>query len=352
MKWLVASVATIALASGAGLAQPGNGNGNGNGNKNKGNGGQSAMVQSDRGNGNAKAMRGNDKGNGNGNRGGGNAGAMVDRGNGNSGGPAIRAQSNGNGNGNAKRDNAPRIERANGNRGNGNSDRGNGNVVRDVIRDDRSVVYYGPDRYRDRNFSDNDRRGLIDGCPPGLAKKYNNCQPPGQAKKDGFLQRDSYGTNWWGLPDYRDSNYRYRYDSGYLLRMGSGGGIADWIPLLGGALGIGQQWPTNYGYTGLSPYYQNYYGLGDQRSYRYADNVVYRLDPQTSAITSIAALLTGDDFVVGQPAPMGYDIYNVPYSYRDRYYDTNTSNYRYSDGYIYEIDPTTRLVAAAIELLI
>ena len=39
------------------------------------------------------------------------------------------------------------------------------------------------------------------------------------------------------------------------------------------------------------------------------------------AIIGIAALLTGDDFEVGRPMPSGYDVYNVPYDYRNRYYD-------------------------------
>jgi hypothetical protein len=49
--------------------------------------------------------------------------------------------------------------------------------------------------------------------------------------------------------------------------------------------------------------------------------------------------------------PRGYDVYNVPSAYRDRYYDTPEANYRYSDGYVYRVDPQTQLVAAAIDLL-
>ena len=63
------------------------------------------------------------------------------------------------------------------------------------------------------------------------------------------------------------------------------------------------------------------------------------------------ALLTGDNFAVGRPMPVGYDVYNVPYPYRAQYYDTPDAAYRYSDGYVYQIDPETRLIAAAIELL-
>jgi hypothetical protein len=49
--------------------------------------------------------------------------------------------------------------------------------------------------------------------------------------------------------------------------------------------------------------------------------------------------------------PPGYDVYNVPYTYRGQYADGPDARYRYSDGYLYQIDPTTQLVAAAIDLL-
>mgnify|MGYP005810412373 FL=1 len=50
--------------------------------------------------------------------------------------------------------------------------------------------------------------------------------------------------------------------------------------------------------------------------------------------------------------PSGYDVYNVPYPYRDRYNDSDDAWYRYSDGYVYQIDPQTQLISAAIDLLV
>ena len=123
------------------------------------------------------------------------------------------------------------------------------------------------------------------------------------------------------------------------------------MPLLGGALGIGNPWPTYYDPVPLPVYYQDYYGLGPPDAYRYADNVIYGVDPGSSAINSILALMTGDTFAIGQAMPIGYDVYNVPYPYRDRYYDSDDAYYRYSDGYIYQVDPETQLIAAIIELL-
>ena len=63
------------------------------------------------------------------------------------------------------------------------------------------------------------------------------------------------------------------------------------------------------------------------------------------------ALLAGD-LAVGSQLPAGYDVYNVPVAYRDRYYDTPDAWYRYNDGYIYQVDPQTRLVQAVIEALV
>lgn len=200
-------------------------------------------------------------------------------------------------------------------------------------------------------WSDAKGRGLVNGCPPGLAKKANGCMPPGLAKGTDWPRGDTWEhvfqrPDWWGYRDWRDGRARY-YD-GYLLRL-DGRGVSSFIPLLGGALALGSVWPNYYEPYVLPPYYQDFYGLGP--SYRYADNVLYRIDPETAAITSIAALLTGSDITIGQPLPAYYGIYNVPYAYRDRYADGPDALYRYNDGYIYRVDPETRLVQAAIELL-
>ena len=64
-------------------------------------------------------------------------------------------------------------------------------------------------------------------------------------------------------------------------------------------------------------------------------------------ITSVAALMS-PGFTIGQPLPMGYDVYNVPYAYRPTYYDTPTAMYRYNNGYIYQVDPATMLVTAIV----
>ena len=46
--------------------------------------------------------------------------------------------------------------------------------------------------------------------------------------------------------------------------------------------------------------------------------------------------------------PMGFSTYNVPNAYRDTYYDTDDSWYRYNNGNIYQVDPTTQLVTAIV----
>ncbi len=214
----------------------------------------------------------------------------------------------------------------------------------------RRVVAEEGFRQHRETFDRDRRRSPIAGCPFGRAKKTAGCIPAGLARQQagGFLGY-GYGPKLFGLSTYGAG--RYVYEGGYLMQLGSNGGIAGYIPLLGGALSVGHRWPRAYRSAAVPEYYADYYGLGLPGSYRFADNVIYRVDPERAAITSIAALLTGDDITVGQKLPPGYDIYNVPYSYRDTYFDTPAAQYRYSDGYLYRIDPETQIVAAAIELL-
>lgn len=368
MRLLLSGIAALALIA-AGAAAQGQGNGQG-GNSNR----PSASTQDNRGNAN--------RGGGNSDRGGGNAdrGPQVvsqardpgprDRGNSNGNranndrGPPVAAQSrdsgppdrgngggnsqgNQNRNGNDRNQAAGRQADSSGNAAN----RGNGNAGGNQERrfPDARVASNAGNSGR---FLDYDRRGLIDGCPPGLAKKYNGCMPPGQLKNQSGYRYSQYRPEWWGLSALGLTGSDYYYDDGYLVRLGRDGRIGGYIPLLGGALSIGNPWPSYYQPVVVPRYYTQYYGLGPDPSYRYANNVFYRVDPETAAITSIAAMLTGDNITVGQPMPAGYQVYNVPYGYRDRYYDTPNAYYRYSDGYIYQVDPETRLVAAAIELLL
>ncbi len=221
---------------------------------------------------------------------------------------------------------------------------------REAPRDRRSRTVGRGERYG--LGTNRPQRGLIGGCPPGLAKKNNGCMPPGLARKreEGRYRPDYYRPDYFGYGFLGEGRYFY-YD-GYLFRLDGSDRISGWIPLLGGALSAGNIWPDDYRSAPLPDHYVDYYNLGRPQAYRYADDVIYRVDPETAAITSVAALLTGDDFVVGRPMPAGYDVYNVPYAYRDTYYDRPDALYRYSDGYVYQVDPETMLVASAIELLI
>lgn len=296
--------------------------------------------------------------------------------------PAL-AQDHGNGKGGGKHEGGGHQDRGNGGnghqdrgdegRGNGNQNRGNGNgnsgerhadradvravevvrvdprhvdrevrreVERQVFqtRDGRPVVYF--QRERDR--------GLIAGCPPGLAKKNNGCLPPGQARQIArAVEADRYDWLW----RTRDDAYNYRYDGGYLYRVDRQGSLLGWLPVLGGALSPGSAWPAQFAYQPAPEYYSSYFGLPANQQYRYADGALYGVDPQTQMISQVAALLTGQNLSVGQALPSGYDIYNVPYAYRDQYVDNANAMYRYNDGYVYQADPKTQLITAVIQLL-
>ncbi len=333
MRKLLSGIALAALAATTLHSDPGGGKGNGGG--------------KDHGKGSAENSGGNGNGSGNGS---GNGGGKPDHGQ--SAKHEDRGNDNGNGNGDGN------------DHGNGNkADRGQS--MADHRQDDRGWTQpVGKNRAEDRrsenqgritqndsrdarrgNWREYDQRGLVNGCPPGLAKKNNGCLPPGQAKQSNY---DRYDRNWWGLRGLTNTS-GYRYVDGNLVRLSSNGSVMSYYPLLGGALSVGNAWPSGWQSTPLTSNYSNYYGLDND--YRYYDGAIYNVDPGTSTIQRIAALLTGDTFNVGQRMPSGYDAYNVPYQYRNQYADRPDANYRYSDGYVYQTDPKTQLIVAAIQLL-
>ena len=192
-------------------------------------------------------------------------------------------------------------------------------------------------------------RAFVPPCPPGLAEKYQGCLPPGVERKTrnktfGYAYRPAL----FGVPARGRGEYAY-YD-GFLVPIG--GTRESYVPLLGGALAVGQIWPSTYPSFNLPDWQRDYFGFDDPRDYHYADNVVYRIDPETAAIRSVTALLTGSEFKIGSPLPSGYDVYNVPAAYRSRYADGDDALYRYADGRVYRIDPATNLVVRAIDLVL
>ncbi len=332
----VTTAAAIALAAVSVNADPGKGNGG-----DKGNGGGKGGGGDHAGQVHAQADHSGKGGNGPGNGGNGKAKGADDATPGKSG-KLARGDDRG-----ALRDN-----RGDGKGGVKNADKAQSrNKGRDDVRDDmRGDRFDDRDGRNDRfSWASLNRRDVVQGCPPGLAKKNNGCLPPGLAKKRYDDWREGYDRpDWWGMTGYEG---RYSYHDGSLLRLGSNGSILGYLPLLGGALAPGKLWPSFYEPVAVPNYYQDFYNLGSDDGYRYYDNAFYSVDPQTQAISSITALLTGDDFAVGQRLPQGYDVYNVPYSYRDQYADGRDANYRYSDGYVYQVDPKTQLIQTVIGLL-
>ena len=148
---------------------------------------------------------------------------------------------------------------------------------------------------------------------------------------------------------YPDSPYTtYRFANGYVYEIDPlTGMIEDVDPLLGFGHGYGQMMPATYSAYNVPYQYRPLYADTSDAFYRYAPGAIYQVDPTTSLITAVAALLTGG-MTVGQPLPAGYGAYNVPYQYRTTYYDTPNDWYRYSNGYVYRVDPATQLVTAIV----
>ncbi|HEY0630260.1 MAG TPA: hypothetical protein VGD23_13120 [Sphingomicrobium sp.] len=151
---------------------------------------------------------------------------------------------------------------------------------------------------------------------------------------------------------YPNSPYDcHQYGYGYVYETDCMTGLVeDVIPTYDYGYGIGQMLPASYGYYNVPYPYRSYFADEDDYYYRYAPGAIYRVDRDTSLITAVAALL-GGGLSVGQPLPIGYSAYNMPLGYRDTYYDTPNDWYRYSDGYIYRVDPTTQLVTALVRAI-
>ena len=293
----------------------------------------------------------------------------------------------------------------------------NGVFVRDARLGTRTL--------RAEDFGDKVRGYGIGGCPPGLMDK--GCMPPGQAAKllgtrfsdaeriaslgtvpysvrylypdtndfyyrygDGYMYRvdrgtslidallplafggympgsyfpssymNSYVPDYYGLNSFYPASYGYgspygygnntcnRYANGVVYQVDCMTGfVENVIPMYAGGYGVGQMLPTGYGYYNVPYQYRDMYYDTSDSGYWYAPGAIYQYDPSSSMITSVAALLS-PGFSVGQQLPYGYDAYNVPYDYRATYYDTPDAWYRYNNGGIYRVDPTTQLVTALV----
>jgi hypothetical protein len=150
-------------------------------------------------------------------------------------------------------------------------------------------------------------------------------------------------------PFYANDPYTsYRYANGYVYRVDPRTGLIEGVdPLLGYGHGFGQMMPATYSAYNVPYQYRPAFYDTPDNYYRYAPGAIYQVDPQTSLITGVAALLT-NGLTVGQPLPAGYGVYNVPYDYRTTYYDTPNAMYRYANGNIFRVDPTTQLVTAIV----
>jgi hypothetical protein len=196
---------------------------------------------------------------------------------------------------------------------------------------------------------------LISALLPLLAGGYM----PGTYLPSGYM--NSYAPSYYGLNSFYPASYggSYGYGGGYdnlCNRYANGvvyrvdcmsGMIVDAIPTYAGGYGVGQMLPSAYSYYNVPSQYRSLYYDTPDYNYWYAPGAIYQYDRGSSLITSVAALLS-PGFSVGQQMPLGYSTYNVPYAYRSTYYDTPDAWYRYNNGYIYQVDPTTQLVSAVV----
>ena len=167
----------------------------------------------------------------------------------------------------------------------------------------------------------------------------------------------SYGA--YNVPmAYRSTYYDrddawYRYGDGFIYEVDPYSRRIDArYPLYGAGYDymVGQPWPAAYPGYNVPMAYQPLYYDTPQNQYRYANGGIYQVDPTTQVIQALVALVSGQPMAIGQQLPAGYGTYNVPLAYRDRYYDSNDAWYRYADGYVYQVDPGTGLIAESFPI--
>lgn len=158
----------------------------------------------------------------------------------------------------------------------------------------------------------------------------------------------SYQDIYYDRPD----SY-YRYGDGYIYNVNPYNNIVTGaVPLLGGAFAAGNVLPGGYDVYNVPGQYRSQYYDTPENFYRYGDGGIYRVDASSGIIQGIVALLAGGGFGVGNRLPSGYGAYNLPMAYRSQYVDGPDAMYRYNDGYIYQVDPSSMLITSAISALI
>lgn len=186
---------------------------------------------------------------------------------------------------------------------------------------------------------------LISALIPLLAGGYM----PGQYLPTSYM--NSYAPENYGFNSFYPANSSYgcnRYVNGVVYQVQCDTGLVDNVlPLYAGGYGAGQMLPSSYDYYNVPSQYRTMYPASANNGYWYSPGAIYQYDQSSSLITSVAALLS-PGMSIGQQLPTGYGAYNVPYAYRSSYADTQDAWYRYNNGYIYQVDPTTRLVSAIV----
>ena len=219
-------------------------------------------------------------------------------------------------------------------------------VTMQYLYPDTPGYYY---RYGDGYLYQVDRTtDLIAALIPLLAGGYL----PGQYLPSAYMA--DYVPDYYGFdafyPDdgglcnryYRGVVYQVDCDDGYVENV---------IPMYAGGYGVGELLPSAYGYYNVPLQYRGLYYDTPEAGYWYSPGAIYQYDPHTSVITSVAALM-GPGLAIGQALPAGYSAYNVPYAYRSAYNDGPSAWYRYSNGYIYQVNPATQLVTAIVASLL
>ena len=123
------------------------------------------------------------------------------------------------------------------------------------------------------------------------------------------------------------------------------------IPIYAGGYGVGQMLPSAYGYYNVPYQYRSMYYDTPDYGYWYAPGAIYQYDPaQQHDHLGRGAAVAG---LHGRPAAaVGLRRLQRALRLSGDLLRHADAWYRYNNGYIYRVDPTTQLVTAIVASLL
>lgn len=113
---------------------------------------------------------------------------------------------------------------------------------------------------------------------------------------------------------------------------------------------IGQRVPFAQTAYNVPERYRYRFQDGGGFNYRYNEGFIYELNQRSNLVSRVIPLFA-TNLMVGEALPLGYETYNLPTQYRSYYQDNDDYLYRYDDNAIYRTNARSGLIEGIVALL-